>query len=149
MKQILIAIAFCTFLAGCATKANKQARKENPEINLMIPDTLKTSTSFKIFCNEMAEDQQKQSKSGVYIPSEYIQNKYSLLEKDGVYYIRGYMYITELFDKNALQSLGGSNTEYTDKIQSFSIPLDQLSKMLLLPGITYLELAQKVKLIKH
>lgn len=149
MKKLLfLCLVACCLFTACITSRNKSEHPVQKATGIQIPDTMKTSPLFKLFCRELSEDMQKKTGAEKYIPSEKLQKKYALYQAGDQFRVRGYIYFNQLFDRKSLEELGGSGTVYTNEIQSFSIPVERLQQLVLLPGITYIEISQKVKLIK-
>ena len=148
MKLLLVSIVCCGLLAGCATKSGIHPSGENVTAAIVLPDTLKASSSFKMLVRELAAERAANPDSRSFEPSEMLRNKYLMSLKNGAYHVRGFLRVNESFDAGRIAGLGGSTTEYTPEIRSFDIPVSRLQEMVRIPGIKSLELAQKVNFKK-
>ena len=149
MKLLLISIVCCGLVAGCATKSRIQPPGENVATAIVLPDTLKASSSFKMLVRELSAERAVNPDSPSFEPSEMLRNKYLMSLKDGAYYVRGFLRVNESFDAGRIAGLGGSTTEYTPEILSFDVPVNRLQELVRIPGIKSLELAQKENFKKH
>lgn len=143
----LYATIVCLFTA-CVTQRNNVEKSVHNTMEIQISDTLKVSPDFRQFCRELAEEQRSKKTSENYIPSAKLQQKYAFRQANNQFFVRGYIHINHLFNRQSFEEIGGSGTVYTNEIQSFSIPVEQLQRFVQLPGITYIEVDKKVKLIK-
>lgn len=149
MKILFLSLLLGAVLTGCAVKAGRQQPVEHLAAGIDLPDTLKVSAPFRMFVRELSAERAGISNPDRYEPSESLQKKYLLSFRNGRYYARGYLRVNEFFDPDLLVGLGGTITEYTGEIRSFSIPVDRLQELVRIPGIRYIELSRKVNLIKH
>lgn len=148
-KYFIYCILICFLHTACSVSKHKTEQSNRESMGLQIPDTLKTSPSFKLFCGDLSQDSKDISRFESYVPSEKMRKKYRLRNLNGQYIARGFLHVNEAFDKELFFKSGGTITEYTKTITGFSIPVNQLPLLLQSPGITYIELASKVNKINN
>jgi len=94
--------------------------------------------------NSDAEGIQSDAKEKALIIKE-IKANFPVSRKKGNFYIGGLMKVDENFNEEALTDLGGKVGTRNPILYTFRIPIEQFEAMTNLPGISYIQVDQKVK----
>jgi len=124
--------------------------KHNPSnqlpvgISTSFPQNISASNNFRMLWDELAVSSQNFSKISTYIPTESQISQFGMVLQNNDYLIKGYFQVDNDFDESKLNALGGKMTKYSDKFQSYTIPIKKITDFVRLKGIKYIELSIKV-----
>jgi hypothetical protein len=135
----LISLVFCS--------SGLSAKKTNELVPQKLPKTLSYSDGFRQFWKEFAIETQGLKNLSDYVPSNTMQNKYTLvIMPDGQSGAEGFIQVTpQYFDAWTFEELGGYLVYFQEGIYKFKMPFKSIIQMLDIKGLVQIDIPRKVK----
>jgi len=142
MKAKLLCYALVIISLVECSSFNKSISSDNSHLSTM--DRAKLSNSFNSFWEELTEEANGKSLEQ-YIPSQALIERYSLKKQDQQILVSGFLHTDSTFNKADIECIGGNVVTYANKIKTFSVPIKNVSLLIQVKGITYIEIGRKVR----
>jgi len=136
---ILAVVVLSCSTAKKSTKNNKVAEASSTEYKFDL------SLQTKMFLQEYENEKEGKNVED-FIPSQKLIDKYNIKVLDNIYTISGFIKVNNEYAEDKLTQLNINPASKVDNIVTVIIPLDTIDKFLIINGIDYFEISEKVEL---
>jgi hypothetical protein len=133
MKYITIVILSVAIIACSATKKSSSKKDEPKQSSVENKFDLSMYTKSFLVAPEN------------FVPSEKLINKYSIKKVNGTYTISGFIKINDSYQEKELTQLNIKTGSAVSNIVTVIITLESIDSFLLINGINYFEIGEKVE----
>lgn len=142
MKYITIVILSVAIIACSATKKSS-SKKDEPKQS-SVENKFDLSMYTKSFLVALEKERAGKSTEN-FVPSEKLINKYSIKKVNGTYTISGFIKINDSYQEKELTQLNIKTGSAVSNIVTVIITLESIDSFLLINGINYFEIGEKVE----
>ena len=147
-KITLFACAICavTALFACSCSSQKKVTDKKAKTTILgeLPTNIDFSNSFRLLWDQLTADTKHVRSLEKYKPSDEVLANAAISERDGAYFVSGWLTTNDQFDEAAFTALGGEVTRIDNTTATFRFPLKRLPEMWQVSGIVSVEAAQRV-----
>lgn len=141
--KILIFIMLVGLLLACKPLSHTVGRDTNSFP--VLADSVRPGVRFKMLWDTLAAYSRNHTSTETFRPSEDLQTTCNMHEVNGQYYVSGYL---KLKQNEVPTSFPIQLTHYTENIYGFRLKISQLTELVKLRGLIYIELNSKMLLSK-
>lgn len=143
MKYLTIIILSIAIIACSASKKSRSKKEEAKQSS--VENKFDLSMHTKSFLVALEKERAGKSTEN-FVPSEKLINTYDIKKLNGTYTISGFIKINDSYQEKALTQLNIKTGSAVSNIVTVVIPLESINSFLLISGIDYFEIGEKVEL---
>lgn len=144
--KILLASVLLGVMLAC--KPVSQGLSQHDKTFPLLTDSLQTGFRFKQLWDSLASYRQTHASTDSFQPSEDLRLNCSMQEENGTYYVSGYLKFKESNTDAPKAPASVRLSHYAGNIYGFRVRLNQLSDLIKLKDLIYIELNSKIMLHK-
>ncbi len=143
MKYISIIILSVAIIACSATKKSSSKKEETEQSS--VENKFDLSLHTKLFLIALEKERAGKSTED-FVPSDKLINAYDIKKLNDTYIINGFIKIKDSYQEKELTQLNIKTGSAVSNIVTVIVPLESINSFLLISGIDYFEIGEKVEL---